>query len=259
MSSKDAQLYLKTLNLEVDDISIQFNIEIDKMRLEQDASLEFDRFFAKYTVFESDESEIGLASFYVVDATQIHVSDLRDIADGKEFHLYETLSSVRIFFDELNSEIEKEHGYKDYYENETTDFILGMKEKMKVIKQQGFSPYPEGFEQYTFEDQPYHEETIDIWGKILVLDDIEFYSLFNKPFLTEALFNQLCESLKYLGYFDWLIVNPNIDDPAYFANNNYPVSNMEQYNALLEKFGFAKTHGKLHNNRFCYCMMLKPH
>lgn len=256
MESKDAKLYLKSLNLEEDDISILFQTEVNNVKVKNDERDDFDRFYAKYTVSHSPNSEIGLVSFYVVDASKMHVSEIREIADGMEFNLYEALSSVRIFIDEMEMDYEKGTGYEVYYEFETSEFILKMKEKMKILKQQGLSPYNDGFEQYTFEKLPYHKDTINIWGKILVIDDIEIYSLFNKAFLTEELIKQLCESLKYVGFFDWLIVNPNIDNQHYFANNNYPVSSFEEYNALLNKAGFTKTYGKLKKGRFCYCMKL---
>lgn len=253
--TSEAQEYLKRLELEDDQFSIKFSTEVNFYDLDSDSEERFDRFYAKYAICDLPKSEIGNVAFHAINAEKMHVSIIREIADSIEFQLYQSLSSVRIFSNKEHAKLEKYFGYKNFYEEETTDFILGMKDKMKVIMQHGLAPYSEGFEQYTFEDKSYHQNTIDVWGKVLVLDDIEFYALFNKPFLTKPLITQLLDSIKHIGYFDWLIINPNIDS-EYIVSKNYPASSTEEYKNLLEKLGFVKSYGKLHDNQFCYCMNL---
>ena len=255
MNEQVAESHLKELGLDLFDISIDFRTAVRRFEIEV-GHCELDSFTAKFIVDESDDG-LGYATFMVAHADQMHIADIRGAADGVEFSLYEAVSSVRIFEDEDHAVAEEMWDYRDFNECETPNYIREAKEKMAIVKLAGLSPYPEGFEQFTFEGKAYHEQTVDVWGKILILNDIEFDPLINNPVITEVLTKQLFDSLKYLGYFDWVIVNPNID-AEYLIENNYPASNSEEYGQLLEKLGFSKTYGKLASDRLCcYCMRLR--
>lgn len=246
--------YLEKMDLELDDISINFSTTVHSFSIDAEHE-DFEYFSAKYVVEES-EHEIGDVSFHIVDAAKIPVANIREIADGISFNLYETVSSIRIFENKEHAIFEKERTYINYYRTELPSDILETKDIVNTLLERGISPYPKGFEYSTFEMEKYHKETVDVWGKILILNDIKFYGSFNKNCLTPLLTVNLIKSLKYLGYFDWLLVNPNISED-YLISNNYPVSTNKEYNDFLESLGFNKTIGRLRDNRFCYYMKLK--
>ncbi|MED1304784.1 hypothetical protein BK704_01420 [[Bacillus thuringiensis] serovar konkukian] len=205
-------------------------------------------FFSDY----ESEDVIGSAVYFLYDATNVHVSNMRDMADGYSFDMYQALSSVRIYCSKDEAILDEIEGYIDDPE-ENTPWI----EIQNYARETGIHAfsYEKGFEQGTFEGLPYDEKTFSVWGEILVLNDIKIQEEYRTNVIISTIFRNMLLAFKNIG-LDWLIINPNINE-EYMKRENYPFSTPKKYNTFLSKIGFTKTYGRLHNEEFCWCLYLQ--
>ncbi|PFJ73247.1 hypothetical protein [Bacillus cereus] len=204
-----------------------------------------------YNDYESEDT-IGSALYFLYDAKNVHVSDIRDMADGYSFDMYQAVSSVRIYPSEEFSILDEIEGFPDDPE-ENTPWL----EFQNIARETGIHAfsYEKGFEQGTFEGLSYHEKTSSVWGKILVLYDIKIQEEYRTNSIINTIFPNMLSAFKNIG-LDWVIINPNISK-EYMKHKNYPFSTQKQYNTFLSKIGFVKTYGRLHNEQFCWCLDLQ--
>lgn len=239
---------LEQKGLNLDDFSVEFSIRqcgYSNVGDEEFVQVSF------YNHYESDEV-IGTASFLLYDAKNIHVSTIRDMADGNSFYLYQSVSSVRIYNSEDEAEFDKMIGFQED-PNGNTPWL----EIQNMARQTGIHlfPYDKGFEQGTFEGLPYHLTTQSVWGRVLVLDDITIQEEYRTNAITSAIFKNMMGIFNKVG-LDWLIINPNISED-YMKDEDYPFDTQDMYNEFLINIGFIKTHGRLHNDEFCWCFELQ--
>ncbi|MCF7625524.1 hypothetical protein CQ056_28210 [Peribacillus simplex] len=239
--------------LEQKDLDLHdFSVELS-MRQHGFTDVSDDKFIkvSFYNHYESDEV-IGTASYFLYDAKNVHVSVIRDMADGNSFDMYQAVSSVRIYdseveagFDEMEGFLEDQNGNTPWLEIQNNARETGI---------HAFA-YPKGLEQGTFEGLPYHPTTQSVWGRILVLEDITIQEEYRTNAITNAIFLNMLATFKNIG-LDWVIINPNINED-YMKNENYPFYTQEKYNKFLAKIGFIKTYGRLHNEQYCWCFDLQ--
>lgn len=246
---KKTREILEQKNLDLDGFSVELSI---RQHGYYDVSEE--HLTVEVSFFNDCESEdtIGSAVYFLYDAKNVHVSNIRDMADEYGFDLYQALSSVRIYCSKDEAILDEIEGFPSYPE-ENTPWI----ELQNFARETGIHAfsYEKGFEQGTFEGLPYHAETLSVWGKILVLNDIKIQEEYRTNVIINTIFKNMLSTFKNIG-LDWLIVNPNIDE-EYMKHENYPFSTQKKYNTFLSKIGFTKTYGRLHNEQFCWCLYLQ--
>ncbi|RGP42645.1 hypothetical protein [Bacillus thuringiensis] len=243
---KKTREILEQKNLDLDGFSVEFSIrqhgyyDVSEGHLIVEVS-----FFNDY----ESEDAIGSAVYFLYDAKNVHVSNIRDMADGNSFDMYQALSSVRIYRSEDEAILDELEGFPDDPE-ENTPWI----EFQNFARETGIHAfsYEKGFEQGTFEGLPYHAKTSSVWGKILVLNDIKIQEEYGTNAIISSIFQNMLATFKNVG-LDWVIINPNINE-EYMKSEEYPFSTQKKYNEFLSKIGFTKTYGRLHNDQFCWCL-----
>lgn len=245
---KKTRELLESKELMLDEFSVEVSLRESAFKDSDDLCFVFVNF---YDNSETDEV-IGSAEFFLFDATQTSVSDIRDNGDGYAFDLYQSVSSVRIYCDEFSAEIDKDSDFSEDENGDTT--WLEIQEMARASGIHPFS-YSEGFEQGTFEGLPYHIETTSVWGSILVMDEIKIEEEYCTNPIISTLFNTMLASFRKLG-IDWIIVNTNVEE-EYMKVNKYPFKSKLKYNTFLTKIGFKHSHGRLHNDEVCFCYSLK--
>lgn len=246
---KKTREILEQKNLNLDGFSVELSI-----KQHGDHNVSEGHLIVEVSFFNDYESEdvIGSAVYFLYDAKNVHVSNIRDMADGYSFDMYQALSSVRIYCSETEAILNEMEGFLDDPE-ENTPWI----ELQNFARETGIHAfsYEKGFEQGTFEGLSYHEKTFSVWGKVLVLNDIKIQEEYRTNVIISTIFRNMLLAFKNIG-LDWIIINPNIDE-EYMKRENYPYSTQKKYNSFLSKIDFAKTHGRLHNEEFCWCLYLQ--
>ncbi|WP_154663070.1 hypothetical protein [Bacillus massiliigorillae] len=175
-------------------------------------------------------------------------ADIRECADNLEFSLYQAVSSVRIYPTKADTKFDEMHGFEK--DNENTDILL-YKEYFKEMGLPFPSPYPEEFQHGVFEGKPYNAQTESVYGRILVLQDWELKNEYKTNAIIKVLFSSMMKGFYSLGQ-DWIIFNPNVAE-NYMKEMNYLYHTKKSYENFLEKQGFIKTYGRLHDGDYCYC------
>ncbi|MGR9635274.1 hypothetical protein ACU82A_30270 [Bacillus cereus] len=240
---------LEQKNLDLDSFSVELSIrqhgyyDVNEGHLIVEVS-----FFNDY----ESEDAIGSAVYFLYDAKNVHVSNIRDMADEYSFDMYQALSSVRIYCSKDEAILDEIEGFLDDPEENTP--WIEFQNFAREIGIHAFS-YEKGFEQGTFEGLPYHDKTSSVWGKILVLNDIKLKEEYRTNIIISTIFRNMLLAFKNIG-LEWVIINPNINE-EYMKHENYPFSTQKKYNTFLSKIDFTKTHGRLHNEQFCWCLYLQ--
>ncbi|WP_336769912.1 hypothetical protein [Bacillus bombysepticus] len=240
---------LDSKDLDLRDFSVELSLKQDGYGGVNDEHMYVNVSF--YYHPDSDE-EIGSTSFVLYDANNVHISDIRDIADAYSFDRYQAVSSVRIYPCREEAEFDAMEGFM--FDEESNTSWLKLQE---ISRETGIhiSPYAKGFEQGTFEGRPYSKKTSSVWGRILVLNEISIQEEYRTNAIISSLFRSMLLAFKNIG-LDSLIINPNINE-EYMEKGNYPFTTQKQYNAFLSKQEFTKTYGRLHDKQFCWYMDLQ--
>lgn len=240
---------LELKGLDLNDFSVEISIRQDTYSDENDEQL-----FINVSFYNHPESyeAFGSASYILYDAENIHVSDIRDMADNYSFDMYQAVSSVRIYYSEEAALIDESEGFPGL-RNEDTHW-LGLQDFARQTGIHIFS-YEKGFEQGTFEGIQHDSETHSVWGKVLVLNEITIQEEYRANAIINNIFQNTLSVFKKTG-LNWVIINPNINE-EYMKEKNYPFYTQKNYNDFLSKIGFSKTHGRLHENKFCWCFGLQ--
>lgn len=171
------------------------------------------------------EENIGTATLLYFNGTYTNHDSMREIADDLGDHLFQSISSVRVYSSKQHAETVKSMGFQM---DKRTDTFLN------------------------FDSFPFHEETESVWGRIIVLDDISLSNELNTLTIFTTLFNNMIAAFVNLG-IEWIIINTNED----FILSETPFQNRRSYNEFLSNIGFKKSYGRSANNDFSYCYHLQ--
>lgn len=247
--------FLKKNDLSDEEIYVKIEIASNSFEIENGTAEVEEPLWPFVTVtFQVDNFEqpiqIGEAIFRLVNSENNTATEIREIADSIDFSFYQSVASVRIYPDKnsliyglplepmQHNKLLKELCYAVEYGTEHN--LIG-----------GYSP---GFGRYTFEKNNFSPKTTSVYGKILILEDICFTNEYNKRFITEHFIKIMLKHFKLLGLFNWVIVNPNIQE-NYIKEHNYPAAkSIETYKKFWESFKFERSYGKLHNDDYCYVL-----
>ncbi|GAB6458340.1 hypothetical protein bcgnr5390_10200 [Bacillus luti] len=240
---------LESKDLTLEDFSVELSVRQNGYGGLND---EYMYVYVSFYCHHNSDEEIGSASYFLYDANNVHISDIRDMADNHDFDMYQAVSSVRIYSCRDEAEYDKMAGFINDADCDTPWLKL-----QNIARETGvhISPYQKGFEQGTFEGKPYDKKTSAAWGRILVLNEISIQDDYRTNVIISSLFRSMLLAFKNIG-LDSLIINPNINED-YMEQGNYPFTTQKQYNAFLSKQGFEKTYGRLHNKQFCWYMELQ--
>lgn len=169
------------------------------------------------------EENIGTAAFLYFNGTYTNHDSMREIADDFGDHLFQSISSVRVYSSQQHAESDKSMGFQ--MDKRTDTFLI-------------------------FDSFPFHEETESVWGRIIVLDDISLSNDLNTLPIFTTLFNNMIAAFVNLG-IEWIIINTNEDFSA------HPFQTRVSFNEFLSNIGFKKSYGRTANNDFSYCYHLQ--
>ncbi|MFZ3591610.1 GNAT family N-acetyltransferase [Bacillus sp. DJP31] len=148
---------------------------------------------------EEDETNIGQGEMIVFSTKHADSPSIRELCDGLELHLYQTVSSVRIFNNEFEAEeyeMWKKEGVDLTEEEATHDDPV-----WKFARELGVSDVA------VYEENDYDDNTISVYGTIAILSDLSIGKEYQrKGYGTQAM-EEIINYCKALG-IDFILLKP---------------------------------------------------